>query len=186
VIRRIARWLLRRELDERIAKEREVAWDEGHAEGTNEGWMTGFDEGTASGRAEALEHIADTVRSLLKSGHMTFLSRSDGDMPVAFTRPREPFHQLATEVQMSDAPVLAEPVNHKLLESNPDWCERMGLDPEAIQATLSSEAWAKARAIDQLLPKLTRLIDAKMSDREVVPGRRRYLVAVSVQHTDEP
>ena len=189
MLRRLARRLLRDEIDERIAEARGKGFDEGHAEGENEGLMQGFEDGQREERRKVLVEIADVVKQLLQSGHMCFLPfRAQSDQPLSFVRPKEPFHLLAAEVQMSDAPVLAEPVNRALLENEPEYCERLGMSPEAIQATIDPEAWARARAIDQFLPKLARMIDAKMSDREAVPGmpgRRRYTVAVSVQQAEE-
>ena len=137
----------------------------------------------------AMGSTVDMVRSLLQSGHMCFLPfRAQSDQPLSFVRPKEPFHLLAAEVQMSDAPVLAEPVNRALLENEPEYCERLGMSPEALSGADRPRGWARARAVEQLLPKLARLIDAKMTDREAVkglPGRRRYTVAVSVQQAEE-
>ncbi len=187
MFKRLARWILRDELHEREAETefRMHDWNEGHAEGEDEGWKRGFEDGKVSGMNESWEHIAEAVESLLKSGTMRLLpGRGVDDEPTCFVRPREPFHVIAAEVQLSDAPALDDP-NLTLLETDPDWCERMGITATQIQATLHPEEWARCRAIDRLLPKLARLIDAKLTGREVVPGRMRYLVAVSVQEAKE-
>jgi len=189
MFKRLARWILREELHERETEFRMHAWNEGHAEGEDAGWKRGFDTGFDAGKREGLneswEHIAEAVESLLKSGTMRLLAgRGVDDEPTCFVRPREPFHVLAAEVQLSDAPALDDP-NLTLLETDPDWCERMGITATQIQATLHPEEWARCHAIDRLLPKLARLIAAKLTERAVVPGRMRYTVAVSVQETKE-
>ena len=153
MLRRLARWLLREEI----------------AEEHSRGWLKGHHEGLEAGRIDAMDSTVDTVRSLLQSGHMCFLPfRAQSDQPLSFVRPKEPFHLLAAEVQMSEQPS----------------CETAS----EVAATLSPEAWARARAVEQLLPKLARMLDAKMTDREAVkglPGRRRYTVAISVQQAEE-
>ena len=128
MLRRLARWLLRDEINK------------GHAEW----WLKGHHEGLGAGRIAAMDSTVDMVRSLLQSGHMCFLPFKQENHPVSFVRPKEPFHLLAAEVQMSDAPVLAEPVNRALLENEPEYCERLGMSPEAIQATIDPVRWARA------------------------------------------
>lgn len=181
MLERIVRWLLPGTVTRLEGAAREAGYAAGRQQGSEDSRL--------EAHADAMRDLAGHVKRLLDSGHVCFLPyRHGADAPVAFTRPREPFHLLAAEVQMSEQPKLDPTANVQLLRGEPDWCERIGADPEMIQAAMQPEAWARARAIDQILPKLVRLIDAKVTDREAVPGmpgRRRYTVAVSVQRAEE-